>query len=1473
MYTKNGAVVKSIDMKNKILKEIKKRKEIYKTSPLDMVSAYNREVETEKEYNGRQLLELLQNADDENTDDVQIELDTKNQTLTISNKGLSCTPFSFEGIRSLMISNLSSKTTKKYIGNKGLGFRSIINWSHKITINSNNLDIIFSKDIAESTYDQLIDKEHHKTIVADRNLPEKIKPIPFLSIPHIVDNPQSQWTTSITINYKNEYLEDIKKQINDLKDEILLFLNSIKSLVVIINGEVRQEIKKETLIDKWKIFQKSELLPKHLWDKENEEEYFDLKIALQNNLTNNVKALFSYFPTKIQIDFPFIIHGTFELNSSRNELNNSPKNKYILEKLVDLIIETAKEITHDEVSYKALEMLSYTNPNNILEELEFYQAIDNAIEELEVFPCMDRKYRIMSEVTYVNKLATFVQRTKHNALFQNLLIPHTDDIDLDKYAISRTIKTESLNSLSRAINNIDDRAELIYLFYSAFSTKPKLVFLIDSHNNLIPLDDDVYTPSRLDFTIPDYVKIKFMHQTLFEKLILKFDINSAEKARDLQRKLKEITNIQSYEPAQVLQKIVTTTNKEIEKDGVDRIEIIKKMVQSLYRNYIQMDKTKIPDNTKVQLLSQDNSIADAQDLFLSKTYPSGILTDYLFRDVFSSNNFLADISSYGFNEIDSIEDIEEFFLWLGVNKHTKFHNITQDHSYTNFVFKHIEKPVNYRDNTLRVKKIVHFEEIIDKLSHEKILLWFHMDNDIHKQLDDVNNTDEFRHSKEREHRGYYYHRIYTKPSYILYQILTSEKFSDYLVGNDSLSHLINERSFNFDDEIFKKYNINKSDIESLLLKIGAVDKFQNLSIDAVNRIVKKLPESTPDGKHTQSIYKLCIKHFERNGESLNQDSVSVFTSKEEIKAYYPLKEVYYNGNIKLPKKITASKAILNYPRRQSTKNVINFFGINNLNDLVIEVTQQNIIQDITDEFEVLFNQIKPYILVYRLQGIETDENAKEELRKLKKINIKLCNNVQYKIEDNFFNLEDNDYMKGKDSYLIKVDDHISLDKLRSEFDFQESFADIIGLVFDIQDTKVFRDMIKEDVAYIEKTIRNDVGSDDLIRARELLDISDEYYSFWKTIYNLLGKNYMYEANDNILELIRDDLNFETSLDKIDFRHLNIYESCQYIEQLFSELRLDIEEFNSSQTSYYKIDFMEFHNQNIKQAFESNFVDFRKRLYSWCIESNNEKLFNEKIGIYNHNDTYIDYKAKEIRYKINIDYNKVVQEFIDINFDISTHKIIEVDFMSLYDTNIKDIDIDDLNGDMEYLSLLYFENKIDEIKAYIESKKMVPVEQLTAENPSKPTVPKPIVDSPLLPPNSPKYPSRKSRNPYKHNSAQEGVKKVVGNKSEKDVYVNLVDEYGKDCVVWVSIDDDSLGYDLKYRDSNGIWKYVEVKTLSGKKFFLTKTEKEFAKKNIGKYEIFLVGDKIHRIVNVDFSDESQFTLIENEFIVFYNLGLS
>ena len=147
---------KDFTIKQLIENEIEKQINTYESNENRIVSDYEKEQETFKEYNGRQVLEFLQNADDEKSTEVFIKLDTKKQILEISNKGIKCSPFSIGGIQSLMLPNFSpkkrDKNRKSYIGNKGLGFRSIINWSEEITILTNNLKINFSYDISKEIY-------------------------------------------------------------------------------------------------------------------------------------------------------------------------------------------------------------------------------------------------------------------------------------------------------------------------------------------------------------------------------------------------------------------------------------------------------------------------------------------------------------------------------------------------------------------------------------------------------------------------------------------------------------------------------------------------------------------------------------------------------------------------------------------------------------------------------------------------------------------------------------------------------------------------------------------------------------------------------------------------------------------------------------------------------------------------------------------------------------------------------------------------------------------------------------------------------------------------------------------------------------------------------------------------------------------------------------------------------------------------
>ena len=125
-------------MRDFILREIQKRENEYKLNPVRAEQDYNRENEDKESYHGRELLELLQNADDEINDSEKstVEIKLEKSVLTISNDG---NPFSKEGIVSLMYSNVSSKReNNKVIGNKGTGFRSVLSWAKEIRIDSSD---------------------------------------------------------------------------------------------------------------------------------------------------------------------------------------------------------------------------------------------------------------------------------------------------------------------------------------------------------------------------------------------------------------------------------------------------------------------------------------------------------------------------------------------------------------------------------------------------------------------------------------------------------------------------------------------------------------------------------------------------------------------------------------------------------------------------------------------------------------------------------------------------------------------------------------------------------------------------------------------------------------------------------------------------------------------------------------------------------------------------------------------------------------------------------------------------------------------------------------------------------------------------------------------------------------------------------------------------------------------------------------
>ena len=176
-----------MSLQNLIKQEVQKIRDKYLKSANEIVGAFHGEEQLRKDYAGRQIYELLQNADDEAEnlpDGGEVAISFFNGVLSIKNTGK---PFSFKGIKSLMYPNSSPKKIhENKIGCKGLGFRSVLNWSSEIKIKTKDFCALFSREYAKEFYKDIIFQNPAllKEIV---ELTTEEYPIALLSCPKCVD--------------------------------------------------------------------------------------------------------------------------------------------------------------------------------------------------------------------------------------------------------------------------------------------------------------------------------------------------------------------------------------------------------------------------------------------------------------------------------------------------------------------------------------------------------------------------------------------------------------------------------------------------------------------------------------------------------------------------------------------------------------------------------------------------------------------------------------------------------------------------------------------------------------------------------------------------------------------------------------------------------------------------------------------------------------------------------------------------------------------------------------------------------------------------------------------------------------------------------------------------------------------------------------------------------------------------------------
>ena len=682
------------------------QKELNEESDKRKQADYKDEKGIKDEYNGRQFLELLQNIDDAKSKKALIKLNTEKCIVCIANSG---NPFTKGGLESLMMAHLSPKD-KTFIGNKGLGFRSLLNWAGEIYVKSKNLSIEFSDENRKKQQKNGIKRSICSTPEwIDNNNPRKwINDFQF----------DDEYITYICIHYRKEVEDKIIEQLNKISEELMFLINHLEEIEIIRDNEIKKFIKKN-----WKILSKESELPIEYRDDIDEKEFFQIKIIIPPKKSDINTYLFSYFPTNIKIDFPALVHATFELDSSRNTIvdDEKGKNRFIVHKLAEFIIETTEKSKEQNANWKAYEFVNIKHKNEILEKFAFYKIIEKWKETAKIYPCVDNSYRDKNSwAFYSNSFSDFMEN--HSEVLENILKRNNFE---KEYSRCHTDIIPSLNKISQKKLSIEERAKLInhildiYKYSNNAIKNPEQLLLLINQDKKLKEELFFYDDIFVDLEIPLFLEIDYIYPDLQKELdkdklhkianVKEFDIQKdlidkiIESDNSIQEKLQALYPLENFNvrPSKNLKGI---TNKYIRDERILKIFDEKKIIEDYdalgitnledLDNFLIwlgaegfnasniLEKVVAKNNEKKDIPSTLKSLLILKSQFLDKLtriIPKGIFVFNANENIVEVNtlfpynkdckkeNIIADKEVLGLHEYSDSE-VQEFFEWVGIRE-------------------------------------------------------------------------------------------------------------------------------------------------------------------------------------------------------------------------------------------------------------------------------------------------------------------------------------------------------------------------------------------------------------------------------------------------------------------------------------------------------------------------------------------------------------------------------------------------------------------------------------------------------------------------------------------------------------------------------------------------------------------------------------------------------------------------------------
>lgn len=1099
-----------------------------------------KEDSTSKDYKGREIYELLQNAEDEKSTHVLIKLNSENRLLSVANGGKDCTPFTEKGFCSIMMAEMSPKfeSRETFIGCKGLGFRSLLNWAEKIRIHSNGVCCTFSRSIAKKYWEEI------KQNLTDENVKrhedfakEKFGldcPVSMLSIPYVEDKPMSDdYTTKIEVVYKDECQKSILEQIRSLTGKVLLFLSNIQKIDIQIDNQSWTLRKEEEENDARHI---------RIYDLANpdgkdfttykinglyepEHKKYEVCIAYDEKQHEPGKYVYTFFPTKVRIGLPCVIHATFDLNSSRNAINESDANNWMQSVIAKALKDFAEQLANGSksVTWEYYDLLNL-NPYDQQEFPIMYEELQGTKETARVYPTVLDRYKMLCETLhYSEAMSDYVEKTSPKAFAHHLIKGFTEkklcEQNADRFFIDEItrLSREIQDSAADKNEQLRQRADFICAVSTVRGCKP-MPLLTDISGQLIHGNAKINVGESIPY-LPKDMDIAYVDDALVEQLADRFNLTGGKIQRSITQLLKQnnCADVSDMDLNAVKQSIVSYTKNKMTLDG------FRQLMFALFDKLLLHE-----DSSSLREIFLDFDFhvfaADGYRRFPSQVVLSSNVESY--PDRWRLADSLQEWTAFFQERTDQAftgEDVIDFFVsTIGVSR-----VIPMDYQ---DLGEKANEYLNKFSTTLRnpiTSEWYYYTSSIEDKQKGFYNRFHFVDTDYLKHLQDAGYrlskiiklimSDERTMSElKRTTLHYYFRNLKSEDvsvSYPLYELRKSDLFarlSTYVVA-DNLN-------LSADKELEKELELLSEDnsTKQILIMLGAKERISDLSLQELYAILTNLPEKkltkgvqqlyksireAINGKRGQEEFQKCAEGFKLHG--------SVYARKAggglEIK---PVSEVYYWDNEQLPHHILSQKYKIELPTRVGEDSVKAIFGVTLAKE--IELKREKYVENevLTEEINKRIKELRRYILAYRLQNsreIKSEKGRMDLASNLKNISIVVYSSCSFSNDGMSMPLSEGDMVSTKHLGVQTFHVCANLPDIETAIkspSFCENITEAICITLQVTSSEMancFRSILKNSASENEFVSNKEIGVDIWNDVDKMLGLTDEEKKFWQQI--------------------------------------------------------------------------------------------------------------------------------------------------------------------------------------------------------------------------------------------------------------------------------------------------------------------------------------------------------------------------------------